>query len=137
MRDIGHPTDDQLVDLAFDEWRRKNPGLTGMATRPRFPPLRCPPGRHGKPCKIPSARELVALLDLYEGHRADTDAAFRDILALLNRQPALRQVWDEFLHAGGTSAEDLRCWLSGERFGDGRPLPSRQHLRLVASRITI
>jgi hypothetical protein len=138
MRDIRYLTDDELVDLAFDEWRRENPGLLGMTRRSRWPVFRPPVNQHGEsactPCKIPLAGELLALLDLYERHRADMDAVFRDIHALLGRQPALREIWAKFMEAGGTCADDLRRWLNGEPIGDGRRLPSRQHLRLVAAR---
>lgn len=42
----------------------------------------------------------------------------------------LRQAWEEFIAAGGVTADDLRRYVCGEKIGEVRPV-QRQHLRLV------
>jgi len=76
---------------------------------------------------------FVELFYALEQSRRDLYTALTDCLGYLNRHPALRKVWHQFIDTGGATGDELRDQYLGTRRSNRKPFVHKHLLRCVVN----
>jgi hypothetical protein len=81
----------------------------------------------------PDEQRFVELFYALEQSRRDLYTALTDCLGYLNRHPALRETWHQFIDTGGATGDELRDQYSGTRRSNRKVFVHRHLLRCVVN----
>jgi hypothetical protein len=77
--------------------------------------------------------ELLERVKFLDRQRGLMNLAIHNLNSLLNTQPDMKRIWQEFTQAGGVTAEELHYFTHNGRKLKTRPLRRKRHMRMVVN----